>query len=172
MYEIERRFLFNKKMANLIENFYATSGGMIIDQGYLSTDPERVVRVRLCTPFYAKEGAESATITIKGKKEKAKGFEFEYDIPIEDAALILDSPMVKNVITKHRTKTVVGGKTWEIDVFEHDNEGLIIAEIELNSVDEEFIMPKWVGKEITDDHRYSNSNLSLNPFKLNRESYI
>jgi adenylate cyclase len=91
--------------------------------------------------------------------------EFEYTIPVEDASILLDNLCEKPLIDKHRHKEVHGGKTWEIDVFHADNEGLVVAEIELGSEAEVFERPAWAAEEVSSDPRYFNSNLLKNPFK-------
>lgn len=148
--EIERKFLVDPK------KFATSASYKHIRQGYLSYDPERTVRVRI--------SGESAWLTIKGKSTGIARDEFEYSIPVKDAAILL--AMAKGyLIEKNRFYETVGGKLWEIDRFEGDNEGLWIAEIELESENEEFILPRWVSDEVSEDPRYYNSYLSQNPYK-------
>jgi len=156
--EIERKFLIKDK--SIIENL----NGVHYIQGYLSFDPERTVRVRTC--------GEKGYIAVKGKKNKGSGLEYEYEIPYEDAAEMLEMLCKKPLIDKHRYNYEYHGKVWEIDVFHKENEGLVIAEIELVSIDEPFSKPDWIGTEVTGDSRYSNSNLVRNPYTLwnNRQS--
>ncbi|MEO1083008.1 MAG: CYTH domain-containing protein, partial [Acidobacteriota bacterium] len=127
-------------------------------QGYLSTDSMRNVRVRI--------KGDRALLTVKGKMEAdsfVKRLEFEYDIPMDDALellkLCLDSPIDKTRHEVHR-----GGHLWEVDEFYGQNEGLIVAEIELESVDTAFERPEWIGEEVSDDARYLNSNLVARPY--------
>lgn len=131
--------------------------GIHFKQGYLNSQKERVVRVRI-------EG-DRAKLTIKGPSVGVTRSEFEYPIPVEDAALLLDNLCEQPLIDKHRHKEVHGGKTWEIDVFHGDNEGLVVAEIELASEDEKFEAPPWAIREVSSDPRYFNSNLLKHPYK-------
>jgi len=149
--EIERKFLVKTAA------WRPQDAGVHFKQGYLNTQKERVVRVRI-------EGAK-AKLTIKGVTTGVTRSEFEYPIPVEDAAILLDNLCEKPLIDKHRHAEVHGGKTWEIDVFHGDNEGLLVAEIELESEAEAFVRPDWVGEEVSSDPRYFNSNLLKNPFK-------
>lgn len=125
-------------------------------QGYLSTEPGRTVRVRL-------EG-NRGKLTIKGKKESGSGDEYEYDIPGNDAAYIIDNLCLKPIIEKIRYKVDFKGYTWEVDEFLKENKGLVIAEIELESPFQEFEKPAWVGEDVTEDQRYKNANLVKKPF--------
>jgi CYTH domain-containing protein len=131
--------------------------GVHFKQGYLNSQKERVVRVRI-------EGAK-AKLTIKGITTGVTRSEFEYPIPVEDAAILLDHLCEQPLIDKHRHKEVHGGKTWEIDVFHGENEGLVVAEVELASEDESILLPPWAGAEVSSDPRYFNSNLLKNPYK-------
>jgi len=149
--EIERKFLVKPGA------WSPRDAGIHFKQGYLNAQKERVVRVRI-------EG-ERAKLTIKGVTTGVTRSEFEYAIPVEDAAVLLDNLCEKPLIDKHRHKEVHGGKTWEIDVFHGDNEGLVVAEIELTSESEAFVRPGWLGDEVSSDPRYFNSNLLKNPFK-------
>jgi len=148
--EIERRFLIDPAKLPKGE-------GRDITQAYLSLDPERTVRIRII------EDSE-AFFTVKGKKIGMTCPEFEYAIPLEDAqgmlAISKGAP-----IEKTRYIVPVEGHSWEVDQFHGANEGLWIAEIELDSEDEDFVMPDWVVKEITDDPRYANAALVQNPFR-------
>ena len=149
--EIERKFL----VSGDFENFAKYSE--TIKQGFISSDPERTVRVRI--------KAEKAFITIKGKGNKSgiTRFEFETEISVADAEQLL--LLCKNsIIEKNRYYVPAGKHTYEVDVFEGNNKGLIIAEIELNNEDEDFIKPDWLGKEVTGDIRYYNLYLSENPY--------
>ena len=148
--EIERKYLVN------LDAWKAQDHGIHFKQGYLNAQKERVVRVRI-------EG-NRAKLTIKGVTTGVTRSEFEYDIPVDDAAILLDNLCEQPLIDKHRHKEVHGGKTWEIDVFHGLNQGLVVAEIELNSEDEKFEMPNWAIREVSSDPRYYNSNLLKNPF--------
>jgi CYTH domain-containing protein len=108
---------------------------------------------------------DRAKLTIKGPSVGVTRSEFEYPIPVEDATPLLDHLCEQPLIDKHRHKEVHGGKTWEIDVFHGENDGLVIAEIELGSEDEKFAIPAWAVREVSSDPRYFNSNLLKNPYK-------
>ena len=149
--EIERKFLVRDT------SFKLFSTGVLFRQGYLNRDKERTVRVRVAD--------ELAYITIKGVTNGMERLEFEYMIPMEDANELLETICIKPLIEKFRYKFVSDGHVWEVDEFIGDNEGLIIAEVELQSADEQVVLPNWVGKEVTGDVRYYNSNLVINPFK-------
>jgi len=149
--EIERKYLVKQ------ETWKPQADGTHFKQGYLNAQKERVVRVRI-------EGAK-AKLTIKGITTGVTRSEFEYSIPVEDAALLLDNLCEQPLIDKHRHKELHHGKTWEIDVFHGENQGLVVAEIELSSEDEKIVLPDWVGEEVSSDPRYFNSNLLKHPFK-------
>ena len=125
-------------------------------QGYLSRVKERTVRVRIA-------GSE-AFLTIKGQTRGATRAEFEYGIPVADAEQLLtlsDGP----ILEKNRHVIVHEGCTWEVDEFFGDNAGLVLAEIELPSEDQSFARPPWLGREVTHDRRYYNSNLAGHPYR-------
>ncbi len=146
--EIERKFL-------VIPDKWPKTVGMLYRQGYLSRHSERVVRVRCL--------GEKAFLTIKGKVENYSRSEFEYEIPVADAEVLLEL-CEKPIIEKTRYKLNHEGHLWEIDEFHGENAGLVIAEIELLDEKETFISPVWLGKEVTEDMRYYNSNLIANPY--------
>jgi len=148
--EIERKFLVNQKL------WRPANGGTHFKQGYLNSQKERVVRVRI-------EG-DRAKLTIKGANNGISRSEFEYSLPVEDAAILLDNLCEQPLIDKHRHTETIGGKVWEIDVFHGENEGLVVAEIGLSSEDEGFELPAWAVKEVSSDPRYFNSNLLKNPY--------
>lgn len=148
--EIERKYVINQAL------WQPQGSGIHFKQGYLNSQKERVVRVRI-------EG-EKAKLTIKGVTQGVTRSEFEYAIPTEDAAILLDNLCEQPLIDKHRHKEMHGGKLWEIDVFHGDNEGLIVAEIELATEDEKYELPTWVVEEVSSDPRYFNSNLLSNPY--------
>ena len=148
--EIEKKFLVKDESFKIGAEFEE------IRQAYLSTDPGRTVRVRI----YGDDGF----ITIKGKSQNGMQPEFEYSIPKLDALQIFEL-CPKPWIEKIRYRVEFKNKLWEVDEFFGDNRGLIVAEIELESPDEFFEMPPWAGKEVTGDHRYSNSHLSKTPFR-------
>ena len=149
--EIERKYLVD------LAAWKPQGDGVHYKQGYLNSQKERVVRVRI-------EGTQ-AKLTIKGPSLGVTRSEFEYAIPVDDAALLLDNLCEQPLIDKHRHKEIHGGKTWEIDVFHGDNEGLVVAEIELAAEDEQFALPAWAVREVSSDPRYFNSNLLKNPYQ-------
>jgi adenylate cyclase len=151
--EIERKYLINKAVWESVSK----GQGTYLKQGYLSTDPEKTIRVRITE--------NKSFLTIKGKTEGIARTEFEYEIPRNDAQELLDQ-FANNSIEKTRYELLHKGKLWEVDVFSGDNEGLILAEIELQSEEETYPLPPWVDREVSADKRYYNSNLSKNPFKL------
>ncbi len=153
MLEIERKFLVN-------DEWKPSGKGKAIKQGYLSVDPERVVRVRIAD--------NEAFLTVKGKSAGIVRTELEYKIPQQDAEILL-TMCLDFPVSKKRYTEKIGNKTWEIDVFEGDNKGLVLAEIELKNENEEFQIPDWAFKEVSYDKRFFNSWLSKNPF-LNWES--
>lgn len=148
--EIERKFLV--KGDEWREGAEATR----FRQGFLSTDPERTVRVRAA--------GSKAWLTIKGKTVGARRTEYEYEIPVSDAEHLLDALCERPLIEKTRYHVRVGQHTWEVDVFEGENEGLVVAEVELENETDTFEPPSWVGEEVTRDPRYFNSNLVRNPY--------
>ena len=149
--EIERKFLVDTA------RWQPRDAGVHYSQGYLSSDKERIVRVRI-------EG-DQAKLTIKGRSTGITRSEFEYTIPLADAQAMLSGLCEQPLIDKHRHTEQHHGKTWEIDVFHGDNEGLVVAEIELASEDEAFERPDWALREVSDDPRYFNAALLKNPFK-------
>ena len=153
MIEIERKFLVTSdqfKKEAVSQNR--------ITQGYLSSVPERTVRVRV--------KGNKAFLTVKGASNETgmSRFEWEKEIAVEEAEKLL-LLCEKGVIDKTRFEVKAGNHLYEVDEFYGENEGLIIAEIELQSETEPFEKPNWLGKEVTNDTRYYNSNLSINPFK-------
>lgn len=150
--EIERKFLVNSQV------FKTMGEKHHIHQGFLSTEKERVVRIRLMD--------EHAWITVKGKSQGAARAEFEYEIPPSDAQLILENICLKPTIEKYRYKIYYEGHTWEVDEFLGENEGLVVAEIELEEAGQAFTKPDWIGEEVTDDPRYYNASLVRNPYKM------
>ncbi len=151
-YEIERKFLVKKNWKSMVGH----TAGILIKQGYLSTDPYRNVRIRL--------KGDQSFVTIKGKNKGLLRSEYEYSIPYEDAREML-LMCVPTIIQKIRYKVPIGKHIWEIDEFGGVNEGLVIAEIELDAEDEAFEIPNWVEQEVSSDPRYFNSNLIKFPYK-------
>jgi adenylate cyclase len=150
--EIERKFLLAG------DGWRALGQPVLLRQGYLSSAPERTVRVRI-------EG-EQGTLTIKGKSVGATRAEWEYPIPLADASDLLDRLCEQPIIEKYRRRIALGAHTWEVDEFLGANQGLVVAEIELDAEDQQFDKPDWVGEEVTHDRRYFNSSLIRHPFSL------
>ena len=146
MIEIERKFLVKEHLKEELENqeFYS------ISQGYLVNEKSKSVRVRIRN--------DKAFLTIKSGMTGISRNEYEYAIPESDARSLIESLNIR-VLTKKRYHLTVFSKLWEIDVFEGKLGGLVIAEIELKSEDEEFEFPGWLGKEVTHDPAYLNANL-------------
>jgi CYTH domain-containing protein len=153
MLEIERKFLVTSDAFKSLAHTKHT-----IAQGYLNSNPERTVRVRI--------KGESGFLTIKGKGNESgtTRFEWETEISLLDAKPLL-ALCEEGVIHKIRYEVEVGKHTFEVDVFSGNNEGLIVAEIELTAENESFQKPEWLGKEVTNDIRYYNAYLSSNPYK-------
>ena len=147
--EIERKFLLRDT------GFLQSLSGERICQGYLSDAVDATVRVRLV--------GDQGFLTIKGRSQGISRSEFEYPIPAADAAQLL-AMCSAGRIDKTRYRVPHGDHLWEVDVFAGANQGLVIAEVELASEDEPFSRPDWLGKEVSDDPRYFNSQLSRHPF--------
>jgi len=147
--EIERKFLLRSDAWRL------GATGTRICQGYLSRLPTVRVRTK----------GQSAFLTVKGQAEGIVRSEFDYPVPLEDAEAMLDLCQ-KPLIEKTRYEIWVAGHLWEIDEFYGDNEGLILAEIELESEGESFEQPDWLGREVTGDVRYYNARLVEHPFSV------
>ncbi len=148
--EIERKFLVKG------DEWRKLGQGTVFRQGFLSTVKERVVRVRVA--------GEKGSMTVKGVNKGIERVEYDYEIPLADAEAMLDGLCEQPIIEKTRYKIEYGSHIWEVDEFEGENSGLVIAEVELGSADEEFEKPDWVGDDVSDDHRYFNSNLIKNPY--------
>lgn len=146
--EIERKFLVD-------EGAWRAAGGVRVVQGYLSRDKNRTVRVRMA--------GERAWLTIKGLTTGASRAEFEYEIPVSDGEQLLKL-CLEPLVDKVRRTIAHGGVVWEVDEFLGNNAGLVVAEVELQSEDQSFVKPDWLGKEVTHDARYFNSNLVEHPF--------
>jgi len=147
--EIERKFL-------VTGNDWRQSRGVYCVQGYLSRDKDRTIRVR--------RYGNKAFLTVKGVTTSASRAEFEYEIPLADAEELFklcDGPLIEKV----RHRVFYNGLTWDVDEFLGENEGLVLAEIELDHEAQSFERPPWLGEEVTHDHRYFNSNLCAHPFR-------
>ena len=149
--EIERKFLVKDARYRSLGSY------MHIRQGFLSTDKERVVRVRI--------QGKKAFLTIKGITKGISRAEYEYKLPITHAKFMLDFLCIQPTIEKYRYNVNIEGFTWEIDEFTGENEGLVIAEIELLKDNQQFPKPEWIGEEVSGDARYYNASLVKNPYK-------
>ena len=150
--EIERRFLVKDTSVLKGKNFVG------ILQGYVHIGEKSVSRVRLIDN-------KKAYFTVKGKKGSISRLEYEYEINVGDAKEMLEKICIKPLIVKKRYFLKQANFLWEIDVFEEENKGLVIAEIELESENQPFEKPLWLGEEISEDERYYNYSLVLNPYK-------
>ena len=153
MHEIERKFLVNSS-----DYKEEASGKSKVVQGYLNSDLERAVRVRIM--------AGEGFITVKGKSNVTGTTRFEWEkvIPVQEAEALLGL-CEPGVIEKTRYKIRLGNHLFEVDEFSGDNAGLVVAEVELSSENEVFEKPAWLGEEVTGDKRFYNSYLSKNPYK-------
>jgi adenylate cyclase len=149
--EIERKYIVNAAL------WRPADSGIRYRQGYLSSAKERVVRVRIA--------GERAFLTIKGLTVGVSRLEFEYPIPLADATVMLDRLCERPLIEKTRHREIFAGRTWEIDVFHGDNDGLVIAEVEVASAADRVMLPPWAEAEVSGDPRYFNNNLAANPYK-------
>ena len=149
--EIERKFLLrNDEWREEVRD------SVRLVQGYLARGPQSAVRIRV--------KGDKAELNVKHTLDGIERLEFEYQIPLQDAQEMLEKVALRPLIDKTRHHVEHGGHLWEIDEFYGDNAGLIVAEIELESTDESFDMPQWLGDEVSHDPRYYNSNLSELPF--------
>jgi adenylate cyclase len=148
--EIERKFLvLNDAWRNQTE-------GKLYRQGYIPTTDARTVRIRTI--------GDKGLITLKGPVVNMTRPEFEYEIPLADAQIMLDTLCEPPLIEKYRYRLPIDDVVWEIDEFLGENQGLLMAEVELTSPNQPVHLPDWIGKEVTGDQRYYNSNLTRNPF--------
>lgn len=150
--EIERKFLVRDDSWRA-----AVSGSASMRQGYLNDERHCSVRVRV--------SGDKAWLNLKSVTIGAQRHEFDYEIPLADANQMLDVLSCKPIIDKTRYFVEIGAHTWEIDVFEGANAGLVVAEIELDHPDEAFEKPAWLGEEVTHDPRYYNTCLANHPYK-------
>ena len=148
--EIERKFLVTG------DDWRSLAKGTHYRQGYLNSIKERTVRIRTID--------DKAFMTIKGPTVGFTRMEFEYEIPHAECVEMLTHLAEQPIIEKIRYKIPLNGLVWEIDEFLGVNEGLIVAEVELQSEDQEFEKPTWIGEEVSGDPRYFNSNLVNNPY--------
>ncbi len=152
--EIERKFL-------VVGDSWrdAADAGQLCEQGYISSDSENItVRVRVL--------GSKGFLTLKGPTKGISRSEMEVEIPVEEATHMLRNFCGDRVVSKTRYLLGINGLQWEIDEFSGENQGLIVAEIELESEDQAFEKPDWLGEEVSFDPRYFNAALSLNPFTV------
>lgn len=149
--EIERKFL-------LVDESWrsAADQGLLVRQGYLSFDKECTVRVRLM--------GEAGFLTVKGQARDLVRPEFEYEIPVKDAEMMLSALCRGPLVEKRRYLLRYDGHVWEIDEFHGANAGLVVAEIELDDANESFARPPWLGTEVSSEARYLNASLARAPF--------
>jgi adenylate cyclase len=148
--EIERKFL-------VINNQWrGGSPGILYRQGYLSMEKKRVVRIRCA--------GSQAFLTIKGPSTGRQRLEYEYEIPQDEANELMDELCIRPIIEKYRYKVAYAGLIWEIDEFLGKNQGLVLAEVELEESEQKVDLPNWIGEEVTGDPKYYNVNLVSNPF--------
>jgi adenylate cyclase len=150
-HEIERKFLLE---SDAWRDEVESSKRLV--QGYVARRDHSAVRVRI--------DGDRAELNIKHALDGIQRLEFEYEIPLADAREMLDRVALRPLIDKTRHHVRHQGHLWEIDEFHGENAGLIVAEIELGSADESFAEPAWLGREVSDDVRYYNSNLSQTPY--------
>ena len=148
--EVERKFL-------VVGAEWRQTSGVVYRQGYLSTVKERTVRVRTA--------GDRAYLTIKGKVVGATRSKYEYAIPTRDAEGMLADLCERPLIEKRRYRVEHAGLTWDVDEFLHENAGLVLAEVELEREGQVVQRPAWVGKEVTDNPRYFNANLTRHPYQ-------
>ena len=148
--EIERKFLVRS------DAWRWGAEGLYCRQGYLASDISCTVRVRVL--------GDKGFLTVKGRMEGISRAEYEYGIPVQDAHEMLDRLCPRPLIEKYRYLREYAGQTWEVDEFVGENQGLVVAEIELRTADEAIALPEWVGREVTADPRYLNVNLAKRPY--------
>jgi adenylate cyclase len=150
--EIERKFLVDHTKWNAL----VKPAGTHYKQGYILNDDRGAARVRIAD--------SNAYITFKGRSSGISRSEYEYSIPVNDGMELLKL-FTQSAVEKIRYCIYFAGKIWEVDVFLADNQGLIVAEIELEQEDEQFDLPDWITIEVTEQEKYYNSSLSVHPFK-------
>jgi CYTH domain-containing protein len=150
--EIERKFLVDHEKWERVSK----PEGTHYRQGYMLSDGQRTIRVRVSD--------KKAFLNLKSKMSQVSRKEYEYEVPLQDGIEMLDA-FTTSGTEKIRYYIPVAGKIWEVDVFSDDNAGLIVAEIELKSEEEQFEKPDWITDEVTYDGRYTNAALSIHPYK-------
>jgi adenylate cyclase len=154
--EIEKKFLV------IGNDWKEGSNSEIFYQGYIASGSGRTVRVRIA--------GKKAWLTIKGKHSNISRLEFEYSLPLDDAQVMLNEVCEQPIIHKRRYFKEYEGFTWEIDEFFGENQGLVLAEIELESEDQEFPQPGWLGEEVSHEGRYYNASLRSYPYSMWKDS--
>ena len=149
--EIERKFLIKQ------DQWQPPNQGKIYRQGYIRTQNGNTVRVRVA--------GDQGYLTIKGKTQGSTRSEFEYVIPLADAEEMLNTLCDRPLIEKIRYQVEINGLCWEVDQFLGENEGLLLAEVELETETQTISFPQWIDKEVTEDMRYYNVNLAENPYQ-------
>ncbi|ODT72348.1 MAG: adenylate cyclase [Pelagibacterium sp. SCN 63-23] len=148
--EIERKFLVQGDAWRA-----SATGSAAMRQGYLSTNAKATVRIRIIDD-------EKAFVTLKGPTSGISRAEFEYEVPLADGLLLLEMARPE-VVEKRRHFVPFAGLIWEVDVFEGNHAGLVMAEVELKQADQTIALPDWAGREVSHDDRYANASLSRNP---------
>ncbi|MEX0268183.1 CYTH domain-containing protein [Leptolyngbyaceae cyanobacterium UHCC 1019] len=148
--EIERKFLVKN------DDWRSLGKGVFYCQGYLVSSPNKTVRVRIA--------GKQAYLTIKGATTGIARAEYEYAIPVDQAQELLQTLCAPPLIEKMRYRVEWGGLVWEIDEFDGENQGLIVAEVELADENQAIALPEWIGTEVSHDPRYYNANLSKHPY--------
>jgi CYTH domain-containing protein len=149
--EIERKFLV------VDQSYKKQADGVYCRQGYICAEKERTIRVRIM--------GDNGYLTLKGPAKNITRPEFEYSIPLKDAEELIENFCRYSLVEKKRYILNHEGKEWAVDEFLGENQGLVIAEIELKNEEESFLYPSWLGKEVTNETRYFNANLAREPFK-------
>lgn len=148
--EIERKFLLKN------DDWRSLGTGVFYSQGYLLSSPNKTVRVRIA--------GEQAYLTIKGTTTGIARAEYEYAIPVDHAQELLQTLCEPPLIQKTRYRVELDGLVWEIDEFGGENQGLIVAEVELVDAKQAIALPNWIGAEVSNDPRYYNANLAKHPY--------
>jgi len=150
MIEIERKFLV------LPGAWPEGQNKIIMRQAYLAKQNNTVCRVRQKNDIYY--------LSIKTRIDNTSSYDYEYPIPVADGQVMLETICTRAAVSKTRHEVTIAGKLWEIDEFHAENEGLVVAEIELSGINEEFDRPDWLGQEVTADRRYTNAALYYKPW--------
>ncbi len=164
--EIERKFIVDKYPAIGIHKNSIHYCETNIEQGYFR---DGLTRIRI-TDYGIYGENPQAFLTIKSKRNGISRYEFEYEVPVEDGYHMMEL-FCEDVVQKTRYRFKEEGKIWEVDIFKEDNDGLILAEIELKSEDEDIVLPYFIGREVTDEEKYYNKNLAKNPYKKWKRLY-